>query len=44
VLINNAGDLFGTRGVTGDWLERTFATNHMAECARYPRAARVCAA
>jgi NAD(P)-dependent dehydrogenase (short-subunit alcohol dehydrogenase family) len=30
VLINNAGNIFGTRGVTEDGLERTFATNHMA--------------
>jgi NAD(P)-dependent dehydrogenase (short-subunit alcohol dehydrogenase family) len=30
VLINNAGNIFGTRGVTQDGLERTFATNHMA--------------
>jgi NAD(P)-dependent dehydrogenase (short-subunit alcohol dehydrogenase family) len=30
VLINNAGALFGTRQVTADNLERTFATNHMA--------------
>src|SRR5215470_1705938 len=30
VLINNAGALFGTRQLTEDGLERTFATNHMA--------------
>ncbi len=30
VLINNAGALFGTRRVTADNLEETFATNHMA--------------
>jgi NAD(P)-dependent dehydrogenase (short-subunit alcohol dehydrogenase family) len=30
VLINNAGSMFATREVTGDGLERTFATNHMA--------------
>jgi NAD(P)-dependent dehydrogenase (short-subunit alcohol dehydrogenase family) len=30
VLINNAGALFGTRQVTPDNLEQTFATNHMA--------------
>ena len=30
VLINNAGALFGSRQVTEDGLERTFATNHMA--------------
>ncbi len=30
VLINNAGALFGTRQVTADNLEATFATNHMA--------------
>src|SRR5580698_8322702 len=30
VLINNAGALFGTRQVTSDNLEETFATNHMA--------------
>jgi len=30
VLINNAGALFGTRQVTADNLEQTFATNHMA--------------
>jgi NAD(P)-dependent dehydrogenase (short-subunit alcohol dehydrogenase family) len=30
VLINNAGALFGTRQVTGDGLEYTFALNHMA--------------
>jgi NAD(P)-dependent dehydrogenase (short-subunit alcohol dehydrogenase family) len=30
VLINNAGALFGTRRVTADDLEETFATNHMA--------------
>jgi NAD(P)-dependent dehydrogenase (short-subunit alcohol dehydrogenase family) len=30
VLINNAGALFGTRQVTADNLELTFATNHMA--------------
>ncbi len=30
VLINNAGALFGTRHVTADNLEETFATNHMA--------------
>src|SRR6266436_3401937 len=30
VLINNAGALFGTRLVTPDGLEMTFATNHMA--------------
>jgi NAD(P)-dependent dehydrogenase (short-subunit alcohol dehydrogenase family) len=30
VLINNAGALFGSRQVTDDGLERTFATNHVA--------------
>ena len=30
VLINNAGALFGTRQVTADGLEYTFALNHMA--------------
>jgi NAD(P)-dependent dehydrogenase (short-subunit alcohol dehydrogenase family) len=30
VLINNAGNVFSTRQVTPDGLERTFATNHMA--------------
>jgi NAD(P)-dependent dehydrogenase (short-subunit alcohol dehydrogenase family) len=30
VLINNAGALFGSRHVTADHLEETFATNHMA--------------
>lgn len=30
VLINNAGALFGSRLVTEDGLERTFAVNHMA--------------
>lgn len=30
VLINNAGALFGSRRVTPDGLEMTFATNHMA--------------
>jgi NAD(P)-dependent dehydrogenase (short-subunit alcohol dehydrogenase family) len=30
VLINNAGALFGTRQVTPDGLELTFATNHMS--------------
>jgi retinol dehydrogenase 12 len=30
VLINNAGATFGTRQVTEDGLERTFALNHMA--------------
>jgi NAD(P)-dependent dehydrogenase (short-subunit alcohol dehydrogenase family) len=30
VLINNAGNIFGTRGLTADGLERTFATNHVA--------------
>jgi NAD(P)-dependent dehydrogenase (short-subunit alcohol dehydrogenase family) len=30
VLINNAGNVFPTRRVTADGLERTFATNHMA--------------
>jgi NAD(P)-dependent dehydrogenase (short-subunit alcohol dehydrogenase family) len=30
VLINNAGALFATRQVTGDALEMTFATNHIA--------------
>ena len=30
VLINNAGALFGSRQVTEDGLERTFAVNHMA--------------
>jgi NAD(P)-dependent dehydrogenase (short-subunit alcohol dehydrogenase family) len=30
VLINNAGALFATRGLTEDRLERTFALNHMA--------------
>lgn len=30
VLINNAGALFGSRQVTADGLEKTFAVNHMA--------------
>jgi NAD(P)-dependent dehydrogenase (short-subunit alcohol dehydrogenase family) len=30
VLINNAGAIFGTRQLTEDGLERTFALNHMA--------------
>jgi retinol dehydrogenase 14 len=30
VLINNAGAMYGTRQVTADGLERTFALNHMA--------------
>jgi len=30
VLINNAGSMFGTRQVTEDGLERTFALNHVA--------------
>jgi NAD(P)-dependent dehydrogenase (short-subunit alcohol dehydrogenase family) len=30
VLINNAGAMFGTRQLTPDGLERTFALNHMA--------------
>src|SRR5258708_7355822 len=30
VLLNNAGAMFATRGVTEDGLERTFAVNHMA--------------
>ena len=30
VLINNAGALFGSRQLTSDSLEETFATNHMA--------------
>jgi NAD(P)-dependent dehydrogenase (short-subunit alcohol dehydrogenase family) len=30
VLINNAGNVFGSRAVTADGLERTFALNHMA--------------
>ena len=30
VLINNAGAMFGSRQVTSDGLELTFATNHMA--------------
>jgi NAD(P)-dependent dehydrogenase (short-subunit alcohol dehydrogenase family) len=30
VLINNAGALFGTRELTADGLEKTFATNHMS--------------
>jgi retinol dehydrogenase 12 len=30
VLINNAGNVFPTRKLTPDGLERTFATNHMA--------------
>ena len=30
LLLNNAGALFGTRNVTEDGLELTFATNHMA--------------
>src|SRR5207342_2637471 len=30
VLINNAGALFGSRQVTADGLELTFATNHMS--------------
>lgn len=30
VLMNNAGALYGTRQLTSDHLERTFATNHLA--------------
>ena len=30
VLINNAGAMFGTRQLTEDGLERTFALNHMS--------------
>jgi NAD(P)-dependent dehydrogenase (short-subunit alcohol dehydrogenase family) len=30
VLINNAGSIFGSRQMTADGLERTFAVNHMA--------------
>jgi NAD(P)-dependent dehydrogenase (short-subunit alcohol dehydrogenase family) len=30
VLVNNAGAMFTSRGVTADGLERTFALNHMA--------------
>jgi len=30
VLINNAGNVFGTRALTDDGFERTFATNHVA--------------
>jgi NAD(P)-dependent dehydrogenase (short-subunit alcohol dehydrogenase family) len=30
VLINNAGAMFGSRQLTADGLERTFATNHLA--------------
>jgi NAD(P)-dependent dehydrogenase (short-subunit alcohol dehydrogenase family) len=30
VLMNNAGAMFGTRQLTGDGLERTFALNHMS--------------
>jgi NAD(P)-dependent dehydrogenase (short-subunit alcohol dehydrogenase family) len=30
VLVNNAGALFGSRQVTEDGLERTFALNHGA--------------
>jgi NAD(P)-dependent dehydrogenase (short-subunit alcohol dehydrogenase family) len=30
VLINNAGNIFGTRALTKDGFERTFATNHVA--------------
>jgi retinol dehydrogenase 12 len=30
VLVNNAGNIYGTRTVTEDGLERTFATNHAA--------------
>src|SRR5208282_4721979 len=30
VLINNAGAMFGSRQLTEDDLEKTFATNHMA--------------
>lgn len=30
VLVNNAGAMFTTRGVTADGLERTFALNHMS--------------
>jgi NAD(P)-dependent dehydrogenase (short-subunit alcohol dehydrogenase family) len=33
VLINNAGNIFGTRMLTDDGLERTFATNHVAYAA-----------
>jgi NAD(P)-dependent dehydrogenase (short-subunit alcohol dehydrogenase family) len=29
-LVNNAGNIFGTRKVTTEGLERTFALNHMA--------------
>ena len=32
VLINNAGSMFGTRKVTAEGLERTFALNHMSYC------------
>jgi len=30
ILINDAGGIYGTRQVTGDGYERTFATNHLA--------------
>jgi short-subunit dehydrogenase len=30
VLVNNAGAMFGSRQLTADGLERTFALNHMA--------------
>src|SRR6185312_11296166 len=30
VLVNNAGAIFASRGVTADGLERTFALNHMS--------------
>ncbi len=30
ILVNNAGAYFGTREVTADGLERTFATNHLS--------------
>jgi len=30
VLVNNAGNVFATRALTADGLERTFAVNHMA--------------
>lgn len=30
VLINNAGNIFGTRDTTADGIERTFALNHLA--------------
>jgi NAD(P)-dependent dehydrogenase (short-subunit alcohol dehydrogenase family) len=30
VLVNNAGAVFGARGVTADGMERTFALNHVA--------------